>query len=766
MSRPTSRRRVAGGIPRESAVQKKIQSGVFPRTQAGRGPAAALLAFMGVGAAAAQSPGLPQRLLTQPIDETRLVTLAGNTRPEANAVNDRGPVPDALRLEHIYLQLKRHTAQQQAEDALVNALHDPQSPAYHHWLTAAQIAERFGAAPEDVRALSDWLAGHGFTVNGVYAANGVIDFSGDAAAIRSAFHTQMHNLSVAGAPHIANMSDPRIPAALAPLVAGIVSLNDFRPHPNFHPRSNYTLTYQGQTFEALVPGDLATIYDINPLYGVGVSGQGQTIVVIEDTDLYSTQDWYSFRASFGLTQKFPQGSLRQIHPQPSRYGNGAACADPGVNADDVEAIIDAEWSSAAAPSATIVVASCADTNANFGGYIALQNLLTGIDGPPGIVSISYGQSEPSLGAAFNQYIDQLYEIGVLQGVSIFVSAGDEGAASSDAGGVAAMSGINVSGLASTPFNVAVGGTDFADTYLGDNASYWNSTDGKYFNSALSYVPEIPWNDSCASQLLAAASGFATTYGADGFCNSAVGLSFLGVTAGSGGPSGCAFGTPSIQDAINGTYAVVSGSCRGYAKPVYQAFAYGNPRDGVRDLPDVSLFAGNGVWGHLYFFCYTDPNYGGLPCVGPPVNWLTADAGGGTSFSSPIMAGIQALINQSSGGYQGNPDFVYYALAALEPGSRALAGCNSSYGNQIDSRCIFHDVTLGDNDVNCLPLTASGIDLGTFNCFLDGAANGVLSVSNSAYEPSFQAAPGWDFATGLGSVDAYNLVRAWPGSQLR
>jgi subtilase family serine protease len=494
---------------------------------------------------------------------------------------------------------------------------------------------------------------------------------------------------------------------------------------------------------------------MNPLYAERIAGQGQTIVVIEDGNIYTPDDWHTFRKTFGLEQKFPQGSFQQIHPQPSNNpNNGGPCADPGINDGvDLEAAVDAEWASAAAPGAAIVLASCADTNTNFGGYIAMQNMLTGHGRPPGIFSISYSSAEPQNGATWNAYINELYGIAVLQGVSVFVAAGDGGADSSDTFTAAAVSGINVNGMASTPNNVAVGGTDFADTFFNQNSTYWGANNGKYFNSALSYIPEVPWNQSCAGQLVTTYLGYATPYGTHGFCNSALGEEyFLGVVAGSGGPSACAFGAPDI-------YGVVGGTCQGYPKPFYQGNVLGNPRDGVRDLPDVSLFASAGFWNHWYVICYSDATYGGVPCTGAPSSWSGA---GGTSFSSPIMAGIQAMINQAAEGYQGNPNFVYYPLAALEYGFGGTAACNSTLGNQVSPHCIFYDVTLGDIDVNCLPMVVDGQTIGTFNCYLPSGTNGVLSLSNSLYEPAYPATRGWDFATGLGSVNAYNLLRSWPG----
>lgn len=701
-----------------------------------------------------------QSLITTAVDETKLVTLTGNTRPAATSANDRGPVADDLVLDHMYLQLNRAPAVQKSVDALVEQLHDPASAQFHRWLSADEVASRFGPADRDVTAVTNWLESHGFTVNSVYRANGVIDFSGRADAVKQAFHTEIHNLVVHGAPHIANISDPKIPAALAAAIHGVVSMNDFRPKPLNKPRPKYSYPIQGGEEYALVPGDLATIYDINPVFNAGITGRGQTIVVVEDTLLYSTQDWDTFRHVFGLDKKFPGGSLQQVQPQPWGGSKGSpSCGNPGVNGDDGEAALDVEWSSAAAPDAKIVLAACADTNVAFGGYIAMQNLLTAHGPPPGIFSVSYGESETDDGECYNIYINRLYELAVLQGVSVFASSGDSGADISDDGAATATSGINVSAFASTPYNVAVGGTDFADGYLNDYSTYWSLSNGKYYNSALSYVPEIPWNDTCAGVLAATYIGYPTTYGTNGFCNSTIGAEFLGVVGGSGGPSACATGNPTVP-------GVVSGSCRGYSKPSYQFGAAGVPNDGVRDLPDVSLFASNGFWGHYYVFCYSDPTPGffGYPCTGAPENWSGA---GGTSFASPIMAAIQALANQASGStYQGNPNYVYYALSAEQSRYKSNASCNSTLGNAVGPQCVFHDVTLGDMDVPCTPYLDGTTTVGLFDCYLPSGTIGVLSTSDKSYEPAYAAHPGWDFATGLGSVNALNLVKSWPGSNLR
>src|ERR1019366_2234145 len=201
------------------------------------------------------------------------------------------------------------------------------------------------------------------------------DVSGTAGLVLDAFHPEIHSLSVNGKSHFANMSDPRIPAALAPVVTGVVSLNNFMPRPLTQRRADYTA---GSGVYLVVPADLATIYDFNPLFAAGYTGTGQTIVTVEDTNLFTATDWTTFRSVFGLSA-FTSGSLTQVHPAP---GTAGTCTNPGVNADDGEAAIDVEWASAAAPNAAIELASCADTSTDFGGFIALQNLLSESGTPP------------------------------------------------------------------------------------------------------------------------------------------------------------------------------------------------------------------------------------------------------------------------------------------------------------------------------------------------------------------------------------------------
>ena len=700
----------------------------------------ALALTLGLAIAPAQTN---QPLITQKVDNSRLVVLDGNTRPEATAANDVGLVEDSVQLTGLQMVLQRSAENEKAFTQHIADLHNPKSAVFHRWLTNAQIGTMFGPASDDINQVTAWLKSEGFSVDAITPDKMTIVFSGNAGMVRTAFHAPLHNLSVNGQAHFANVNDPEVPAALAPVVKGIASLHNFMPHSLAKLRPTVTPTAArgngvfGGGLNFLSPADIATIYNFNPLYKDGITGKGQTIVLIEDSDQFSLDDWSIFRKVMGLSRTFPFASLTQSHPSGSNV-----CTDPGVNGDDAEAALDIEWSSAAAPNAAIISAACKGTT-QFGGFLALQNILEGPN-PPTIVSISFGEAEANLGAADNLFINNLYETAVAEGVSVFVSSGDEGADSADADRANATHGIGVSGFTSTPFDISVGGTDFGNIPLKSPGTYFSTTNLPNFQTALSYIPEIPWNDSCAGALFAAFEGFPTN-GTGSACNNlndfgATGSQLETTASGSGGPSGCATGAPS-------TRAVVSGTCAGYAKPSWQSLL-GVPNDNVRDIPDVSLMASNGFWVAFYTSCISDPKIGAGPCTEDPTTWAGF---GGTSISSPIWAGIQALANQSTGQSWGNSNTVFYGLANTEYGATGSPACNSSLGNQIGANCLFYDVTQGDMAINCT---------GTNNCFNSGGEFGVLSVTDATLQPAFAAGTGFDFPSGIGTPNATNVVNGF------
>jgi subtilase family serine protease len=658
-----------------------------------------------------------------PIDESSLVQLTGNTHPLAIAKFDQGLVSDSLPLEHLYIVLRRSPEQEAALEQLIASLHNPYSANYRKWLTADELGRQFGPAPRDIDTVVNWLTSHGFQLNLVHKSGLIIDVSGTAGAVRDAFHTEIHQYNINGVRHIANASDPEIPAALGPVVVGVASLNDFMPKPAMKPHSNFTFKCTGcpdgfdnteQYDEG--PPDFATIYNVSPLYKAGITGKGETVVPLEVTDI-NPADVATFRKAFGLSSF--SGTFTEIHP-------GPGCADPGKNGAEGEAALDAEWGGAVAPDATVKLASCANSATNFGAFIAAQNLLDEATPPP-IMSLSYLECEADNGPASNAYVDSLWQQADSEGVSVFVAAGDNAAAGCDDFDISptwSTGGIAANALASTPHNVATGGTDFLDTYENENSVYWRSSNSATRESAKSYVPEMPWDDSCASSILFTAFGYNNGVS---FCNSAIGMGFLNVIGGSGAPSFV------------------------YAKPYWQAGIAGNPNDRARDLPDISLFASNGFWNHAIILCMSDPNEGGVPCdYSKPID-VFYNSAGGTSFTAPQFASIQALIDQKAHGPQGNPDPIIYDLYREHTGS--VAACNATKGNEISASCVFHDVTAGDNDVPCY---------GTNNCFDPSPADyGVLSMSDTHLQVAYPAHTGWDFTSGLGSVNVTNLVKYWP-----
>lgn len=719
--------------------------------------ASGVLAAWGMGCGSDGSPSssgalpLPSSQVVTPTARER-VTLAGNVHPAARAEFDLGPLEDHFPLEHLQLVLQRTPDKESTLETYIDGLHEPTSAVYHQWLTAEQLGMEYGPSREDLDAVKSWLESYGMRIDSVPPSHMFVEFSATAEEVEEAFGTRLHRLNVRGVPHIANMTDPRIPASLAGVVVGVQALHDFMPHPLHrdrgvarrdrrtgtwslaNPGPDLTIVSSGNTFYAVTPGDFATIYNLNPLLSAGFTGAGQTIAVIEDTSIENASDVATFRSAFGLSGY--GGTFTQVTPAGS-----TSCTNAGVTPDETEAALDAEWAGATAPGAAIELASCANNTVAFGGLIAIENLVNSATPPP-IISNSYGACESENGAAANQSFVNIYQQATAEGVSILVAAGDAGAAFCDDGLAEATHGIAVNGFASTPYNVAVGGTDFMDLYDSLNSgppvtSYWNATNSASFASALSYVPEIPWNDSCASSLLYSVEGFTQGYGATGFCNSKTGnADFLTTSAASGGPS--SFST----------------------QPTWQTGVIGLPTKsgGTRYLPDVSFFAGNGAWNHFLLFCLTDTAQGGGPCTYGDATDALALAGGGTSFAAPSMAGIQALINQYTGSAQGNPNETLYKLAAAEYGARGSTRCNSSAGTPTepippDSTCIFYDVTQGDMDVPCT---------GTTNCFGSGVTRGspipgVLSTSSTTLGAAYPAGTGWDYATGLGSINVYNLV---------
>lgn len=758
-------------------------------------------AMLSCASALAQDAAPSVRIVGR-IDESRLVTLHGNTHPLARAEFDRGRVSPDLAMDSLVLVLARSPEQQATFDKFVASQTDPASDNYHRWLEPEEVGERFGPAPGDIDTIRGWLNSHGLTVGEVSKDRMTIHFGGTAEQVEGAFHTEIHNLDVRGEKHIANMSDPRIPAALAPVVVGPKALHNFNPHP-LH-RTGAKVTYNRKLhgwqriaeepssedesrsatarplfgindpsaglIEDVTPYDFATIYNVLPLWNKGIDGTGETIA-IAGTSRIDASDLTTFRSTFGLP---PIPSFTQV------VANGIDPGECGITpanncslGDQFENSLDVEWSGAVAKGAKIVLvvsggnaAGTIDTIYESSNYVVNNKTAS-------ILNVSYGLCELGEGTAGNTTYKNMWQSAYTEGIAVFVASGDSGSANCDQGGdsngtpYAAEYGLTVSGIASTPYDTAVGGTDFnwCDPAGSSNcqaAPYWSSSNnGITKANATNYIPEVPWNDSCASkvgiefagywdnQLYQAGISNLPNTPADGeqACNFYVELwqtiyqlggpdlsSFVDTVGGGGGKSSCTTSDGQTQSSCAG----------GYAKPAWQADVTGIPTDGKRDIPDVSFFAADGMLGSAYLICESPGN---AACTYSATSEPTAQEVGGTSAASPAMAGVMALINQHSGSPQGNPNASLYALAAKQN----YSSC-STESVKNSSSCYFNDI---DTQSNVQPCDHSS---GSPNCQdLHGDNIGTLL--------GYTAGKGFDQATGLGSLNVANVINAWPIAQV-
>jgi len=806
----------------------------------------------------------PKVRIVNAIDESNLVTLRGNTHPAATAKNDMGKVTDTLRMSDLILVLSRDADQQAAFEKFVASQYDSTSPNYHQWLTPQQVGENFGPSQTDIATITNWLTGHGFTVTQVTNDRMSIRFDGTASQVESTFHTEIHNLVVKGAQHIGNMSDPQIPTALAPVVVGVKALHNFFPRPAHHlgqlvkkdaktggwlrtpstagssasgisaplpttqskgarPAFGISPTGQGYLVEDVDPWDFATIYNILPLWNAStpINGAGQTIAVAGTSDI-NQNDIATFRTFFGLPPYTSSNQPQIIHPL-------ATGDDPGVctstlstalcGIDDLlENSLDVEWSGAIAPAAQIILVNgVAQSATDDNLYDAEDYIVQNVDTLNArIINVSYGQCELANGTAGNVEYYDMWQTAASEGIAVFVAAGDSGSASCDDGGAIAEYGTAVSGLASTPFNTAVGGTDFnwcsmATAYSGTTectaSPYWGTTyqskgSTTAVTSALGYVPEVPWNETCTNPLTLSflqkdifPSGniYQGSNGTDypvndeeEGCNAIlynsstlnqIGdggvLSLLDNVGGSGGASSCVVNTTSPTGttlgactpesstgpttnpgtgAAQGSLAVVN---NGWPQPSWQTGVQGIPTDGVRHLPDMSFFASDGfVSSSAYLICVSEAS-SDPECSYSSATEPFAQEVGGTSVATPAMAGVMALINQKTGESQGLANSELYKLAA----SQAYGACSAEMianNPTAANKCYFYDIDTGTNAMPCDYDVSSTTPSPNCNVIHAGDYVGILS--------GYSAGAGYDQATGLGSLNVANVVNAWPQTQ--
>jgi hypothetical protein len=679
-----------------------------------------LVALSFFGQAALAAPGnsaeVPANSQVEPrvqsyVEDADRVLLRGNVHPlipsslpQSGA--DLGAVEDSLPAGRMLLLLQRSAAQESALRDFIQAAHTPGNPGFHHWLKPAEFGGLYGPTDSDVAGVTAWLESHGLSIQKIHAGRLAIEFSGTAGQVREAFQTKIHRYLLNGQTHLANATDPSVPAALAPVIAGLAPMNDFHPRPGLsvlgHAQFNaktrqttplWTYPANGGVSFVVTPSDFAMQYDINPVYSSGITGAGQSIAIVSESnvDLSLVQ---AYQSLFGLTANLPVVVV-----------DGE---DPGQNNAATEAYLDIELAGSVAPGATILLYTSAGTALTDG--LALAAMRAVEDDQAGIISASYAECEQELGQSGNAFWSALWEQAAAQGQTVFVSTGDGGSAGCDDFDTqqVAYEGLQVNGIASTPYNVAVGGTDFYYSQYAGSPSAINTQLNNYWSTTSTTAPAVSLKQSLPEQAWNDVFGFNLTDGGN-----PANLSEQSIIAGGGGMSSAA--------------VYPTGSARGYPKPAWQT-GTGVLTDGVRDLPDLSLFAANGGNYSFYPICAFPGDCSGANLTGSGTLVITGV--GGTSASTQAMAGIQALINQSAGSWQGQANFIYYPLAASQP-------------------VVFHDVTVGGNQVLCY--------LGTANC---AAGSSATNSSGFNVESGYATGAGYDLTTGLGSVDVSNLIKYW------
>jgi len=645
------------------------------------------------------------------VDDNDTVVLYGNTHPQANPQNDRGPTDQNLKFERMILVLKPRAGAKDSIDRLIAQLHDRSSPQYHQWLTPAEFGARFGPAPDDKAEVEAWLTRGGFTIDEEAAGGLTINFSGTVGQVQRTFKTQIHDFNVNGQLHHANAKDPSIPRALADVVGGVVTLHDFGRHPmnhGFKPVPEYT----SGTSHYVAPADFAKIYNVNPLYTAGINGSGQTVAIVGRTDI-ALGDVQYFRSFFGLPANDPVFVHNGVDP--GNLGGG----------EEGEADLDVEWSGAVAQNATIKFVISKSTSTTDGVDLSAQYIVN--NNVAKVMSTSFGQCESSMGTTENNFYNNLWSQAATQGITSFVSSGDSGAAGCNGGNDATGSGAAVSGLASTPYNVGVGGTQFNDT--ANPSAYWSSTNNSTNqSSALSYIPEMAWNES-------------------------------------GNVSGG-----------SGLWASSGGQSTIYAKPSWQV-CVGVPATNARFVPDISLTAA-GHDGYLVIQGHSG-TASGLSSVG------------GTSASSPSFAGLMALVNQKTATSWGNANTKFYTLANAQyasggtvifhdvtSGNNSVPGvtgfsCGTGYDavtgvGTVDANSLvnnFNGAATPDFGISASPTSVSvaqgGSGTSTITTTVSGGFNNAISLSASgapagttvSFSPTSIAAPGSGSSTMTMSVGA-------------
>ncbi len=621
-----------------------------------------------------------------------LKSLASQPVSWAVVENDAGELDGDTALTHLTVVLKRSPERQRAFEQLLREQQDPASANFHQWLQPREVGDRFGLLPGEIETVSAWLRAQGLRVDDVSNSRTRIQFSGTAAKVGAAFGSTMRSYQVREEKRIAIAQPPQLPAEVAALVLAVHGLESVSEKPNLGPeigrighegpqaKSTSCSSTSTDCFHSIWPGDFAAIYGVGDAYKQGLTGAGQTIAILGRANVY-LPDIENFQGKAAISIKDPVTIVppNGIDPGPPL---STPPTDPATLDDQREATLDVTRANSVAPGATIQLVVSLVTKTSSGLSIAGTYVVDSEPVQARIMSISFGLCEQSAGQSSTFFWDNLFSQAAAEGISVFVSSGDSGAAGCDAAFTAppATQVASPNYLCSSSYVTCVGGTEFNEFTQFGSPGYWNATNSQGFVSARGYIPEGAWNEPTDS------SGN------------------FQVASGGGGVS--AF----------------------IATPYWQT-GPGVPGTQGRYTPDVSFSASvhDG-----YAKCQAASTY---DCVTNAGGYFSYAVASGTSASTPSMAGIAALLNEKMGAPQGNLNPGLYSLAARSP-----AG-------------VFHDTTVDSS--------------GLTNCRVDTPS----LCNNSTPGPAdlrgglagYVVGPGYDLATGLGSLNVVGFVAKWSTS---
>jgi Pro-kumamolisin, activation domain/Bacterial Ig-like domain (group 3) len=755
--------------------------------------------------AAVSTNAHPVARVTGRVDNSQRSVIRGHVPSVITRSTDLGRLPGDTQMRHMMLVLKASFEQENELQKLIDQQHDKRTVNHHQWLTPEEFGEKFGVDDSDIAQVKSWLEAQGLSVEKVGKGKRIIQFSGTSGQVENAFRTEMHYFRTpSGKTHISANSDLYVPTALKPVIAGLHGTNNFFQHPHMVGKttlkSKIKTTKRKWTFGALTsantivgPNDFATIYNTKPLLQAGINGAGVKIGIIGQSDILMS-DVQTYRAMFNL----PVNNPNFISP-----GEDAGVS-PG---DDSESDLDVEIAGGMAPGATVDFVPGASTLTIAGVDLSLMYMVE--NNTDDIISSSYGGCEAEDTAAYLAFYLAMSEQGAAQGQTLMVASGDSGPSECDSSSNNSEShGYAVGDNDGNAYVLSIGGTQFDEGgYVSPNYSgtstFWTPGNGNGLASAVSYIPEEPWNEAAASgwpdqgEIWASNGGVGSAFQTPAFQTNGSGAIPGLPTPSQGDPYiGYKIGSFTLSGTNTGysgtaTVTITGGNCTSPTQyycnftnaQATAAVSSGkvtltltNPGQGYVTAPTVTIngtcttncatatanlvsnadpatpivpgphryqpdIAFNAAVGH-------DPTAycsEGVCEIDSNGNPLDVGLVGGTSVAAPSYAGVQALVNQYNGGRQGMPGYVLYGLAAQQATTPGWAACASNPNTPATlpaSNCVFNDMVMGNTNI----------------CSSSG--NGTSTCKTTTAVIGWPATTGYDYGTGLGSANVYNLATKW------